>query len=117
MGNPFSSKDFKRLQDSWYGKLAEQGFEDIEHTNIPSSACKRWSFKIASKYNPETEAYFRKACEFLNYYNFEKILDREIWILHAEGFSLRQITKKLNSKVYICHRVVSKLKKVMLNGG
>lgn len=96
-------QNFKTLQKLWYKKLRDAGFEDIEDTNSPKEFLKTWhSSYFISRYTAESyerkETYYRLCSHFLWDYAFESNLEREIWRLHSEGMSLRDIAKSLRSK-------------------
>jgi hypothetical protein len=126
--NPYQTRKFKELQSDWYKKLEESGFEDIEDVSSKEEFLKTWhSSYFQKRYEPEVfesnETYYRKARSFLEdtfqnvqYGLFEKKLDDVIWEKHAEGISLRDIAKELNLKVHQVHKVVTVLKKRMIEG-
>lgn len=103
--NP-QSKSFKKLQATWYAKLKDEGFEDIERSEdmlkvwsttftmaVPNSST---PIQLAAK-----ESYYRFATHFLNEYKFEKDRDKVIWEYHSNGISMRNIAellKKVNIK-------------------
>jgi hypothetical protein len=113
MGNPFSSKDFKRLQSEWYKKLSESGFSDLESPKDPDAKLQKEA--RIKNYSLERETYFSLAENFLERSKLTP-LESSIWALHAEGLSLRETMHKLKLKYYVCQRVVLRLKKAMLNG-
>jgi hypothetical protein len=103
MSRQRDTPDLKTLQKIWYKKLKNTGFVDIEDTNSPKEFLKTWhSSYFISRYTPETferkEAYYRLCSHFLWDYEFESNLEREIWRLHSEGMSLRDIAQSLRSK-------------------
>lgn len=86
----------KALRDEWYKKLKEQGFEDIEDINSPREMLKTWhSRDFARRFNEDRfsakQEYFLAAVHLLERFKFETALDKEIWTLHADGKSLREI--------------------------
>lgn len=95
MGGGFTinAREFKRLQAEWYEKLKTQGFNDIE----TSDKLTRWdSFYFQMRYEPVIfdikKSYFEMCNEFINTYNFEDLFHKEIFVFHAEGYSLREIS-------------------------
>jgi hypothetical protein len=107
--NP-SSKQFKALQDKWYKKLKDSGFEDIEQdehylkrssTNFLSSNFNYDSSHtvqdIVNKIELKTE-YFRLARHFLNDHKFKNKNQKYIWAQHSEGVSHRTITEDLKKR-------------------
>lgn len=106
----------KQIQQVWYQKLKEEGFEDIEKSkdNIHRWHC---SF-FQNKYTPESftikQTYYRLASQFLENFMFERELDLEIWRLHSEGVPLREIAKQKQMKTCQIFKMVKSLKKHML---
>lgn len=95
-------KDFKQVQDHWYAKLKKEGFKDIErdgYLNWHSSSQALQSYMnnrlagIEAKIN-----YYRIAGFFLNDYPFDTLRDKLIWSQHAEGESIRNISKYLKTQ-------------------
>lgn len=89
------------LKKIWYDKLKDSGFVDIE-TNHPKEYLKAWHAHYFQCRYTEVEfslkqEYFRKASIFFWDYDFESHTEQEIWRLHAEGFSLRDISELLKS--------------------
>lgn len=91
----FRSRQFKALEEIWYGKLKEDGFEDIEdHTKRERPLCSWHSFKFPALNAEQREArivYFEAAKMLLLTHTFEKPIERFIWSLHCEGLSKREI--------------------------
>lgn len=86
----------KELQNHWYQKLKENGFNDIEDTSSPREMLKSWhSTLFIHRYEKERftarQQYFEIVTQFLHSHEFESELEREIWFLHSEGKSLREI--------------------------
>jgi hypothetical protein len=46
------------------------------------------------------QTYFEHASNFLHTHRFELHIDREVWALHAEGKSLREIAKLLSNDTF-----------------
>lgn len=99
--NTKTDKNFKALQDKWYKKLEEEGFEDIEKTNgtllrvdLPDNIQK---FYTRDVYDLK-EYYYRCATHFVHSHEFINEVEKAIWELHSDGLSIRNITKKLHSQ-------------------
>lgn len=104
-------KNLKTLTKTWYKKLKDSGFNDIEQENgllkDYSNRFYRSQFKedsgdslenkIQSKtlINEAKEEYYRLAGQFLHEHNFNSLVDRHIWKSHSEGLSSRAISKNL----------------------
>lgn len=104
-----SQSDLNKLQKLWYAKLKSQGFHDIEQDN---GMLKDWSSKFYTSQFKETNGtrtedkivinsakaeYYRLAEHFLNSYKFNNKLEHNIWDLHSQGKSFREIAKKLKN--------------------
>lgn len=95
------SKELIELQKEWYAKLAKEGFEDIEEFDAqmePIDTLKRSTFthalKIKDRY-VQQEAYYNAAGK-LAHSTLIPEKDREIWRLHAQGYTHRQIVEMQN---------------------
>ncbi len=128
MSNP--KQLLKEAQDEWYKKLKKSGFDDIEQDE---DRLKKWassSFKgkiNGARHNEKQaftdakEEYYRRAGHFLYDHEFASAFQRRIWELHAEGKSLREISKavrKMNTKMKVnkdnIQPIVKALAKVMI---
>jgi hypothetical protein len=114
-----NSKQFKLLQDKWYKKLEKEGFDDIEkldHIKFQSEGAMFYSFYGHEKFKAKEE-YYQLAGKFLHDYNFKNDIEKEIWRLYSEGFTIRQISTFLNLQKFKKSRVfniVAQLKKEMI---
>ena len=118
--NPFKTKKFKDLQKKWYSKLKEEGFKEIEDTNSDKEFIKTWDSKYFSiKYKASPDAYeakaeyYRAATSFLESHQFKDVIEKEVWSMHAEGFSLRDTATELKIKIWVARMIVNNLKKIM----
>ena len=123
------AKQLKQLQAKWYARLKKEGFEDIEQDE---NLLKNWSSSRLRKsrnsnneieqtllYNESKQSYYRLAGFFVNDYAFESELDHMVWSYHAEGKSLRQMSKLLkaqgNDISYTrAKEIIHKLRAIML---
>ncbi len=115
------SKEFKKLQKTWYKKLKDTGFEDLE---TPDGFPKQLSGNYFSlRHNPERfefqATYYRNAGYFLHRYKFKNDLERKIWEFHANGVSIRDTVKILTKARYKTykrevHEILQYLVKQML---
>ena len=94
-----SDDEFKALQKKWYGKLAKQGFEDIEDTNREDKPLKSLHnhrfYLIPVEQRLATESYYEMARQLLNEYKFKNSTHKRIWELHCQGLSRRKIAKHI----------------------
>lgn len=121
MSSQFKTKQFRDLKSSWYSKLKKTGFEDIEATetrlrNVGSS----WHHELRRHDKDKIEAkenYYRLAGQFTYDNVFKDELEKHIWGLHAEGYSIREIAKILKKKTYKdhVHQTLQALEKKMIN--
>jgi len=112
----YSSKEFKELQQFWYNKLAESGFNDIEdfrieYGNQSNDHLKRSCKDLARKYNQDTFQHFADCRNFLCHGYFSSKIDKFIFKMYTEGLSLRQIAELLPEKQSYFY-VHTKLKKI-----
>jgi uncharacterized Zn finger protein len=111
--NETSLSEFERLQQHWYQKLKDSGFEDIE---LPSGGLKkdiqnnikRRAFEEQSS----RQDYYSQVDTFLRAYQFDSFLDEAIWTLFSEGKSIRETAKLLSSTRGIVAVHLKKLKVV-----
>lgn len=90
----------KELTLHWYKKLEASGFRDIES----GPYLKQWDhISFQSKYTPDEfldkQNYSLAASHFLLTHPFSSTQEKEIWELHAEGNSYREIVTKLREKI------------------
>lgn len=88
----------RSLVIEWDQKLRESGFIDIEDRDSPREMLKSWhSTLFIHRFDQERfsarQQYFELVTQFLHSYEFDSELEREIWFLHSEGKSLREIAK------------------------
>jgi hypothetical protein len=102
------SKEFVELQEQWYKKLKDSGFNDIEQDEnyLLTSAYNMFNPNrnkvgsiqgVVDRMNSKAE-YYRLAGHFLHEFKFPTELEKEIWDLHSQGISHRNIILKLKQK-------------------
>lgn len=94
-----AAKPPKALQDEWDAKLKASGFEDIEDRDSPREMLKSWHSTIfINKFDSARFAakqkYFEMVTHFLNAHTFTSDLEHQVWLLHSEGKSLREIARE-----------------------
>lgn len=98
----YQTDEFKKLQDKEYKKLKESGFEDIEDMRLPEPPLKKWHNLVFRKLDlnkiEDATTYFEAARKLLLTYKFESVTHKQIWELHSEGLSYRQIERAINKK-------------------
>lgn len=112
----------KSLVTEWDQRLKESGFQDIEDRDSPREMLKSWhSTLFIHRYDKERfsarQQYFELATQFLNAHEFNSDLEREVWFLHSEGKSLREIaneTGKVSKDGAL--KIIKSLRKAMKDG-
>ena len=102
MAKPKRQPNYEELRDTWYKKLKDSGFEDIEQDE---DTLKRWDSHYFTKRRNLTEsggwqakaAYYSMAGRFLNEYKFDTPLEQAVWEYHANGLGRRDISKILKA--------------------
>lgn len=93
--------EFLKLKDLWYKKLEKSGFVDIERDEqtlkrpLTSVFGKQRKAKNIIRWRAKQD-YFYMAEHFLNNFKFKNKFEENVWMYHANGLSLRNITKVLN---------------------
>jgi len=105
----------KELTDIWYSKLKNSGFQDAENRDgnlrtfsgrghlkhkETSESDATW-YAGRQEYNNIKQEYYYLAEHFLNSHRFSDKTEKQIWKLHSEGVSYRNIAKELNSKLKV----------------
>jgi len=113
------TKEFNKLQEKWYKKLKDKGFDDIETSDgrlkkWASSHIKRQILEngldvTLSLINAKTE-YFRAAESFLYDHKFSSSYEKRIWKMHTEGKTIRGIAKVLDVSSWEIFQVIKGLK-------
>lgn len=91
----FNDPEFLKLRNTWYRKLKEAGFEEIEIFSAkgedPEPLMKGVSPGDLRRrlYKPETEEYYSLARAHC--WGIEDPLSRMVWELHSEGKSVEKI--------------------------
>ena len=91
--------DLIELRKYWYDKLKKNGFKDIETIH---GTIKDWpAARLRRDYTPERfkekQTYYQIASQVTWEYCFESPLEKQIWELHSDGYSLRDISKKIRT--------------------
>lgn len=114
----FQSKKFKDLQKTWYSKLKDTGFEEIEDVCSDKEYLKNWHnsyFQV--RYDPHNfwanQEYYRLAGIFLEEHTFVNGNEKNIWKLHVDGLSIRKIAKQMDLKIWFVHRTIEFLEAYM----
>lgn len=107
--NP-KSKEFKKLQETWYAKLRlkDPEFKDIEQNEHSLRLFHATYFSDSRRNDPNVVAakmeYYRLAGHFLYDHKFDSTLEKTIWQMHSDGKSIRTIEKVLKAKGQAVYR-------------
>lgn len=118
----FDNPEFRKLAKLWDEKLKNSGFEDIERrgqVDVNEYFLKNYTSKDISQnlspdravYNEYKQNYFRLAGFFLHDYSFTNSTDKLIWDLHAQGKSMRRISRILKSAGI--HKATTQVKEII----
>ena len=111
------------LEEHWYERLRASGFTDIENRSglLKEHHALRFCRKSRLHGREATQRYFELAEELLHTHEFQSPTHKEIWRLHSEGKTEREIftaVEKLppyfTSKTTI-HNIISALAKLITN--
>lgn len=99
-------------------RLASSGFEEIEDLNSPLQMLKRWdNTYFQNRMTPEQfkakQLYFQNCSFFLSTHTFISKRDKRVWAMHSEGYSLREIAKKIKYNKDLVKPIVQRLKGLM----
>lgn len=120
-----NSKEFKKLQNTWYKKLEKDGFDDLERRGVPDEWIRHGGrIRVTDanfsyeKMESQTD-YYRIVGFFLHDHTFENEFQKQIWTYHAEGISIRDMVnlfEKNGIDTYRdkINRELIELKKLML---
>lgn len=92
------------LQNEWYEKLKNDGFDDIETRRGALKKFHSKRFRSATdpysdpEYLKSKQNYYIRATQFITFFKFESDLEKEIWTLHADGKSFRVIALSIRHK-------------------
>lgn len=100
----FQTQEFLTLKKEWDAKLKLSGFNDVEKTkqniNLNTSNASVIDIENVSEY-------FDRAIHYAHNHKFKKPSHKKIMLLHSQGLSIREISKKVGlAKSYI-GRIVS----------
>ncbi len=114
----------KSLQKTWYKKLKDSGFKDIEYkAGIVeyTNGLERGAPNLANMHPTQyqiIEHYYSMARSFLIDHEFSNEVEKTIWEYYSEGLSVRDISTTLNkSKIHkpksTVFDIVKRLEKIM----
>lgn len=104
----WATPKFQKLQARWYKKLAEFGFYDIE---INPNNLREDTARVADA--DAIKQYYRQASDYLHTATFNTEREQEMWQLHCEGLSLREIGLEVCLSKSTVQRYLEKHRKLM----
>lgn len=101
MAKYWKTKQFKQLQAQWYKKLADSGWQDIEHIKYQDTPyLRKHSMGCISScvraYYSQADTYYRLASGWIWHGTFDDDWDKWVWTQHAQGHSEREIVNMLD---------------------
>ena len=98
------------LQREWAAKLKASGFRDIEYGDASLLGISLQEPDRAPHDLESTREYYSRAAEYLHAHRWRgQGADRKLWVLHAEGASMREIGTALGMPLTSVHRAVGRL--------
>lgn len=121
MGVWYDEPEYKELQKEWYQKLKDSGFEDAESS---PKYLKQWHSRYffirntPEKLDQTIEYYDMSLHFYWHYRGFQNIREKEIWWLHCQGLSRREIAADLTERNEpisdsLVQIILARLKKIM----
>lgn len=92
---PCHHKGFKQLNEEWRAKLRQSGFEDLENRDRDRPLINPIYKNKKIKDFEAIQEHFLQATHFIIEGEFESDVEKEIWILYSDGFSITEIMKKV----------------------
>ena len=96
----YKTDEFKSLQDEWYSKLKDEGFDDLEYMTSTGSVIKRAGNHVRTKIRNGrgTAEYYRRAKMHSHHLKRANMVDTYVWNNHADGVSVRKIAANYNEE-------------------
>ena len=97
----YKGTEFRKLQNQWYTRLKQSGFDDIECDKAglqDSRYLKRHASTIKRVYCEATEEHYRRCRIHLEHHRFRIKTDKILFGWYADGESYRKIVDLFNRK-------------------
>lgn len=109
---------FKKLNAKWQKKVAKAGHVEIENTTSPKEELLRWHNHRFKETHLDAfvakQEYFSKTRSFLHHGAFDSAKHKQLWTLHSEGSTIREIAKSMKlNKNAVC-KILLQYRKVMM---
>ncbi len=111
-----NSKEFKKLQKTWYKKLKDTGFNDLEtESGLSKQNVGTYFYNVYHPDRFEFQAeYYRRVGYFLHTHKFKNTFERRIWELYAEGVTIRETVRILtDAKIRTYKREVHEIRQAL----
>lgn len=115
----FETKDFRELHKKWHGKLETSKFFDHEEFDSPMELMKvHENERFRGMYTGDEflaqQRYYELAGQLLHDHSFKNQKEQNIWKMHAEGFSIKDIAKKLKTTNHHVSKLIKELRKKII---
>lgn len=106
----YETNEFRRLNKKWHDRLEKSGFSDKEEFDSKHQFMKQWdNTKFQSLgdilFN-ERQRYYELATQLVHTYKFKSLLDKQIWTMHSDGNSEREIGDKLECTYNYTRKII-----------
>lgn len=104
-----NERKFLELQRHWYQKLKDLGFNDIERRD---GTLLRLDIRNARMIDRDAvESYYAMARQFNSAHDFDCWVEKTIWELHTEGYSLSEVATRTGLGIKRIRIIIAKHKK------
>ena len=121
-----SEREFAAIQKEWYGKLADDGFKDLEWVDHSTgkgqnSDFLKGSFAAGKRYHAGRDLHYRLATNYLAHCKSLRGYNRFIWAMHADGRTYQEIRTAVKRKykrkvsIYTLYYELQRLNKNCVN--
>lgn len=93
-----NKQQLKKLKALWERKLLKSGLVSVER---PNGTLINFDSHRLRNMNPDSatlearQRYYELARQFFNDHYFDTAIEKEVWRLHSEGFTIKEIVKKV----------------------
>lgn len=93
----YETDEFRKMQEAWYARLAEEGFQDTEKNDTDTIIQPQVFTRVKNQVRGGLE-YYAWCQRILRNYGFKNELHQLIFELHAEGVPNRDIVAELERR-------------------
>lgn len=119
----YETEEFRKLQNEWYDKLKEDGFQDIEYTDRKTGEVGNVLLGFSAMdavrgYTQEKRDFFYRASQYLT--NVRRSYgwtspEARVWKVYSNGGSLKQIRLETGIGSMKAKRIIRELREAMFN--